>query len=596
MTVSRIRASSAALLLLSAALWPSLGGHAQEAGAEPSEAPAADVPPEPEAPTSLLPSGIAPAPAPAPTESSAPISGADMSPPPASDAAVLSAPTAPLALPEDLGGGGSLPGAYGMGASAWQASTGGFSTQLMLKIPATSALRYQHIALRRLLLTPAMAPTGADRAKFLNARAHLLLRMGEVEAAKILLNTLPQTAFTRQSYAVAAQAHMAAIDLPSACPLATRAIVFSPDAQWLLISGVCSALQGDEGGAALGLDIARQEGKVNRFDLMLAEQMVTALSGGGRGGEIAWPDKGKFTSYRVGGVFSSGQRFPRKALLGAPSVVQSWLARSGAVDADTRWALAWTATARGVMSAAEFSSLWAARGSVMDERARAYRPEGQYQRAFTAPKFKDRQLAFNQLLAMGKSEAGRAAMWSLLAAPAAAYPLRADQAGFAPQLVRAMIMGGRPRDAYRWWPLLEKSSGKDARQIWALLLAAHGGGALPVSQDYADAWSGEQSGDGKDRRVEMTFAVLQGLGYALKAPLGKNPSLEDDGVLFEKLADAAARKARGEVVLLAQLALGSSWSQVDPSVLYTVLRAYRTVGLDREARMIGAEAMVMSGA
>lgn len=600
MTVSPIRAKikrrALAIMVMGMVAWPSCVGQAQDIA--PADEPAPDVE---EAPTSLLPGNIAPAPAPAET---APTNGGnDMSPPPASDAAVLAVPSLPIVPPENLGGGGSLPGLHGMGEASWSRSTGGFATQLMLKIPAASASRYQHIALRRLLLTPAKPPAGADPVKFLNARAHLLLRMGEVEAAKIVLNTLPQTAFNRQSYAVAAQAHMAALDLPGACPLATRAIVFSPDAQWPLISGVCSALQGDEGGAALGLDIARQEGKVNRFDLMLAEQMVTALSGGGRGGEIAWPDNGKFTSYRVGGVYSSGQRFPRKALLTAPSVVQSWLARSGAIDSDTRWALAWTATARGVMSAAEFSSLWALRGGVMDERARAYRPEGVFQRAFAAPSLMVRRTAFAQLLSMGKSEAGLAAMWSLLAAPAAAYPpadpatvKTADQAAFAPMAVRAMIMGGRSADALKWWPVLANSKSAEASKIWALLLVANGNKALPISQARADAWADAQSGDAKTRRIEMTFAVLQGLGYRLKAPFGKNPSLQDDGVLFEKLADAVARKARGEVVLLSQLALGPNWSQCNASVLYTILRAYLAVGLDAEARMIGAEAMIMSGA
>jgi hypothetical protein len=589
MTVSPIKVTAFAGLTLGLALWPALVGHAQEAASPPAEEPAAEVE---SAPTSLLPSNIGPAPV--PVESAPSSSAGDVPPPPASDTAVLNVPTAPVVPPEDLGGGGSLPGLHGHGPATWSRSNGGFATQLMLKLPAVTASRYQHIALRRLLLTPTKPPVGADPVKFLNARAHLLLRMGEVEAAKILLNTLPQNAFNRQSYAIAGQAHMAALDLPGACPLATRAIVFSPDAQWPLISGVCSALQGDEGGAALGLDIARQEGKVNRFDLMLAEQMVTALSGGGRGGEIAWPDKGKFTSYRVGGVYSSGQRFPRKALLGAPSVVQSWLARSGAIDSDTRWALAWTATARGVMSAAEFSSLWAVRGSLMDERARAYRPEGLYQRAFAAPKLSERQKAFGQLLGFGKSEAGRTAMWSLLAAPAAAYPLRTDQAGFAPNAVRAMIMGGRQTEALRWWPVAANS--KVAPQIWALLLAAHGDKSLPVSQGLADQWVDMQSGDSEGQRIKITFAVFQGLGYPLKAPLGKNPSLEDDGALFEKLADAVARKARGEVVLLSQLALGPNWAGCDASLLYTILRAYHAVGLDAEARMLGAEAMIMSGA
>jgi hypothetical protein len=589
MTVSLTKAAAIAGLAMGLALWPAAVGHAQEAAPPPAQEPAAQAE---AAPTSLLPGSIAPTPA--PVEAAPSSSAADILPPPASDAAVLNVPAAPVVVPQDLGGGGSLPGRYGHGPAAWSRSNGGFATQLMLKMPAVTASRYQHIALRRLLLTPAKPPMGADPVKFLNARAHLLLRMGEVEAAKILLNTLPQNAFNRQSYAVAGQAHLAALDLPGACPLATRAIVFSPDAQWPLISGVCSALQGDEGGAALGLDIARQEGKVNSFDLMLAEQMVTALSGGGRGGEIAWPDKGKFTSYRVGGVYSSGQFFPRKALLSAPSVVQSWLARSGAIDSDTRWALAWTATARGVMSAAEFSSLWAMRGATMDERARAYRPEGVYQRAFTAPNLSARRTAFTQLLALGKSEAGRAAMWSLLAAPASAYPLRADQAGFAPMALRAMIMGGRQADALRWWPVAANS--KTAPQIWALLLAAHGDKSLPVSQGLADQWVDMQGGNSKDQRIKIAFAVLQGLGYPLKAPLGKNPSLVDDGVLFEKLADAVARKARGEVVLLSQLALGPNWAGLDASVLYTILRAYRAVGLDSEARMIGAEAMIMSGA
>ncbi len=579
-----------ALAVAGVAVWPVFLGRAQDASPAPIEVPA----PEAEAaPTSLLPGNIAPA---ATETAPATIGADDMSPPPASDAAVLAVPPTPIAPPEDLGSGGSLPGRFGMGEASWSRSTGGFATQLILKIPAASASRYQHIALRRLLLTPAKPPAGADPVKFLNARAHLLLRMGEVEAAKILLNTLPQTAYNRQSYAVAGQAHMAALDLPGACPLAARAIVFSPDAQWPLMSGVCSALQGDEGGAALGLDIARQEGKVNRFDLMLAEQMVTALSGGGRGGEIAWPVNGKFTSYRVGGVYSSGQRFPRKALLSAPLVVQSWLARSGAVDSDTRWALAWSATARGVMSAAEFSSLWALRGGVMDERARAYRPEGVFQRAYEAKSLSTRRTAFAQLLAFGKSEAGRAAMWSLLAAPAAAYPVAANQATFAPIAVRAMIMGGRSADALKWWPTLASSNSAEAAKIWALLLVANGNKTLPASQNKADSWADAQSGDDKTRRIEMTFAVLQGLGYQLKAPFGKNPGLEDGGVLFEKLADAVARKARGEVVLLSHLALGPNWSQCDASVLYTILRAYRAVGLDADARMIGAEAMIMSGA
>ena len=568
---------------------PAVRAQAQPDAAAP-ESPVAAAP-GPEAPPTALMPGAVPAPA------------TDSAPAPA-DSALVTQPSldaTPAAERIDTifssgsGGGGPLDGAVGLGEGLWKASRGEVATRLMRAMPAQSASRYAHILLRRALLTRAEPPAGAAAAGFVSARAHLLLRMGEAESARMVMGMFPQSAYTRQSYAVAVQAHLAALDLPGACPLARKAIVFSQDVQWPLLSGVCSALDGDEGGAALGLDIARQEGEVNDFDLGLAEQMVTALSGGGRGGEIDWPANGRFTTYRVAGVYSSGQRFPAGALLRASPAVQGWLARNAAVDSDSRWPLAWAATADGVMSGSEFASLWALRGARMDPRTRAYRPEGLYERCATLPKLADRQAACRSLLAKGSSEKGRAALLALLATPAVHWPLRADQAGFAPTLVRGLVMGGNPAAARRWWPLMAKASPKDRSAVWGLLAVALGGPGLEITPDRVDDWVDAQSGEGKRRRIAIGRAAFMALGAGISAPFGSGLGSAPDTVVYQRLADAARRGARGEVVMFSHLALSGGWGSIEPSGLLAVLRALRSVGLVAEARMIAAEAIIMHG-
>ncbi len=579
----------------------SLAAYAQDSQADTPETSAAP------APESILPGAVrSPS---VPATPAAPITDAVTNPSVtiehSGEAAVLPLGAEPAAAPimADVGSGGPLPVGFGTGTDSWAGSRGALATELMRHLEAPLASRYGHIALRRLLMTKASLPAGADPLKFVAARAHLLLRMGEAEAAKMVIETVPVSVYDRGLFTVAAQVHLAAIDLAATCPLAQRAIVFSPDSQWPLLSAICSALQGDDSGAALGLDIAQQGGKVNKYDLSIAQQAVTAVAGGGRAGLAPWPVGGLFTSYRVGATYASGQSFPDQALISAPIAVQSWLARSAFVDAETRYKLGWTAAALGTMSAEEFISGWAARGAGLDPRVLAYRPEGLLQKAATATTTGARYNAMRQLWAMGKNERSRMAMWLITSDAAARFPLLPSQTAIAPDLLRSMLMGGRLKDARRWAPIVLASEGDALNKAWPLLYFTDSQVIRPIPK-LIEAWLDAQSGTGQNsdiinRRKQMLIASLEGLAPALLTGASISRSSRPDdvsaGSLFIKLADAARRHAKGEVLLLGSLAMGHNWSDVSPGVLKAVLSAYHAVGLDSDARLIAAEAIIMAG-
>ncbi len=571
---------------------------------QPADAPETSVAPAPE---SILPGAVRPPSIPAADESTIPEqtsgsaaskttleskTGAGVAVPP------LLADLPPAPLTADIGSGGPLPAGFGTGADSWTGSRGSLATELMRHLDTPLASRYGHIALRRLLMTKASPPAGADPLKFVAARAHLLLRMGEAEAAKMVIETVPVSVYDRGLFTVAAQAHLAAIDLAATCPLAQRAIVFSPDAQWPLLSAICSALQGDDSGAALGLDIAQQGGKVNKYDLSIAQQAVTAVAGGGRAGLAPWPVGGLFTSYRVGATYASGQSFPDSALVHAPLAVQSWLARSAFVDVETRYKLSWTAAALGTMSADEFISGWAARGAGLEPRVLAYRPEGLLQKAASAPTTGARYAAMRQLWALGRNERSRLAMWLITSDAAARFPLLASQSAVAPDLLRSMLMGGRLKEAKRWAPFLLANGGDALNKAWPLLYFADPA-ALHPTPKLIEAWLSGQNGDSATRRKQILVASLDGLAPALLADTSISRSSKPDdvssGSLFIKLADAARRHAKGEVMLLGSLAMGHSWADVSTGALKAVLSAYHAVGLDSDARLIAAEAIIMAG-
>src|SRR5215213_6548198 len=136
----------------------------------------------------------------------------------------LPAPPPPVELPEharrDPWVVGRLdPAGIGLGANPWGAASGAFLSSLMRRTEAPIASRWAHIALRNALLAKVRAPRNVNPVDWTAERAWLLLRMGEADAARMLVSGVDVDQFTPKMFQVAVQSALANADPPGLCPL-----------------------------------------------------------------------------------------------------------------------------------------------------------------------------------------------------------------------------------------------------------------------------------------------------------------------------------------------------------------------------------------
>src|SRR5206468_4286260 len=92
---------------------------------------------------------------------------------------------------------GSLdPVRQGLGDEPWGTASGTFLSVLLRRMETPIASRWAHIALRDALLSKARAPSGANPVDWVGERAWLLLRMGEADAARMLVAGVDTDRFT----------------------------------------------------------------------------------------------------------------------------------------------------------------------------------------------------------------------------------------------------------------------------------------------------------------------------------------------------------------------------------------------------------------
>ena len=112
------------------------------------------------------------------------------------------------------------PANAGLSGDAWGGASGAFLSTLMRRMHTPLASRWAHIALR-----DALARQGCARRPNVNPidwvaeRAWLLLRMGEADAARMLVAGVDADRFTPKMVQVAVQSALANADPPALCPL-----------------------------------------------------------------------------------------------------------------------------------------------------------------------------------------------------------------------------------------------------------------------------------------------------------------------------------------------------------------------------------------
>jgi hypothetical protein len=451
--------------------------------------------------------------------------------------------------------------------------------------------RWGHILLRRALVSRLDAPRGMSPQEFLALRVGLLVRMGEADAARAILQDIDAGNYTPDLDGVLLDVYADAADFTGICPvLATQGPV-RDDAQWNVAKSICTAFRGNGAAAIAKLDRYRVRGTMPRIDLLLAQKYAGAAGRSRRATTIEWDGVDDMTPWRFGLANAVGVTPPEALMDDAPPRFSSVAAVAPMIGLTRRAAAADRAGAAGVLSSAAMVDLY---GQLFSE------PDVTGEWSDRAEKLRDAYVLENpaaRLSAMrslwdGAKTAPQDYSRKVLTAYAAArVPASAALADSAGPLIASMLSAGLDANAMRWANLV--NAGSDG---WALLvLAAPSRSSQVASGDidkFVDADQSESS-----RRSAFLVAGLAGLQRIDNDTAGRYSADLHMGLGSEtrwtRTIEAAVRS--GDVTTVTYLAglgmQGTTWSQMTPRYLFHIVSALRAVGFEPEARMIAAEAV-----
>jgi len=329
-------------------------------------------------PESLLPPGFGEPPPPAPK---APPSDSPATPSPASPAPALPSPAAPPpadplriedAAAEDLEAlalqalpppieipegsrrptnpvGVLRPGNWGLGLDAFGTANGRFLAGLMGRLNAPLPSRWTSILLRRALLSEAAAPPQVNEVDWVAERAWLLLRMGEADSARMLVQAVDVDRFTPRMFSVAVQTALATADPAALCPLVGPGRNVSDQPVWPLADAMCASLEGDAARASTLIEQARRR-TGGGIDTLLAQKVIGAGTNTRGAVTIEWEGVDELSSWRFGLASATGLEIPGPLLNRAGSAVWAWQARAPMIPLEQRIAAAERAATLGVFS------------------------------------------------------------------------------------------------------------------------------------------------------------------------------------------------------------------------------------------------------
>jgi hypothetical protein len=568
-------------------------------------APAIGQPADGPAPRSLLPKGFGPPPE--PVAPPAPLPGVvpdpvdedetaealeDNGPPPL---AGVDLPTGPGVLRDALAArevavGVLGPTQGGWGEAAFSGADGRFLAALARRVQTPIASRWVAIALRRAFLSKAEGPVRLSQGDWVATRAHLLTRLGDIDAAKLLVDRLPVDAYSPATYRVAGQVAMAAADLGALCPIARTGRELSRDPLWELALGMCAALEGDDISAAAIFDrLQQQRGLVSPFDVRLGERVVTMAGGGGRVSGVDWTEAPALTPYRYGVALASGMGVPADRLEGLGSPRFGWLVRQPALPPEVRLAALPVAAVQGNLSSRELVSGVA----LLDADEGADSLATRLRTAFAGAGTSARVAAMQAIWAMPQPglDAASARYAGLIATAPAVLRLPVDKAAAdaSADLIASLLAAGEIQAARRWWPVAQGASGAVRARAWALLAVT---GGMTVTPETFQDWRKASGADA--RAAARLLAALDGLGMMREGDwAGPREALASNAESGWARAIAAAGDKRhsGAVIMLAATGLQGAMADVPAQHVQAITRALVASGRMVEARLFAAEVL-----
>lgn len=476
---------------------------------------------------------------------------------------------------------------WGLGYNAFGDAHGRLLTGLMGRLNAPLPSRWSSMLLRRALLSQVPAPRMVNEVDWVAERAWLLLRMGEADSARALVQAVDVDRFTPRMFTVAVQTALATADPAGLCPLVAPGREVNDQPFWPMAEAMCAALSGDASRASQLIDRSRSRLGGGSIDLLLAEKVVGAGTNTRRAVTIEWKDVDSLNTWRFGLASATGLKVPEELMQRTGGHVRAWEARAPMIPLDQRLASAQAAAALGVFSHANLVEIYGLVGDATDPSEMSGTVADRLRRAYVAGNDNDRISALRSLWDERELGTDRYARLILTATAARRVTPSEELADRTADIVASMLSAGLDRDAARWSAVVEGMSGGDGDRAWSLLAVGAPRPAVDLSASRIEDFAEREEG----HHGRMLVAALAGLGrFDDPASLGVNPAPRSR---WSQLIDLAARRRQpGTVALLVGVGMQTGgWRGVPPEHLYHALKALRTVGYEYEARMIAAEAM-----
>ena len=451
--------------------------------------------------------------------------------------------------------------------------------------------RWGHILLRRVLASRLDTPGSMGAADFAALRAALLVRMGEGEAARALVQDIDAANYTPALTQAALDAYLATADLTGICPSVAVLGGVRKDADWQIARAICAAFSGEGSGAMAQLDRASSQKLMPKIDILLAQKYAGAAGKARRAVTIEWDGVTGMNPWRYALTIATGLTPPPALMRGAAPRYDYTAATAPMLGLGARAAGADRAAGAGILSSAAmvdlYGQIYADSGVTGEWSDRA----GQLREAYVADDTAGRLAAMKALWDGAAGPQQRYSRQVLTAYAAARMPADSSMSADAPALIASMLSAGLDRNALRWASMADVGS-----QAWALLALAAPSRNTPVESGALESFYDNDDSE-ESRKTGFLLAGLAGLGRVSPDAVGSLAGkLEIDLARqsnWTRLIDRSADANNAALVaLLAGLGMqGNSWDKMTPLYLFHIVRSLHNVGLDAEARMIAAEAV-----
>lgn len=488
------------------------------------------------------------------------------------------------------------PSDVGLTANPWGGASGRFLSNLLRRSTGKSSLRWMHIALRNALAAETRAPVGVNPVDWTAERAWLLLRMGEADAARLLVSGVDVDRFTPKMFQVGVQSALASSDPAALCPLEQGISRVEPGV-YPLVQAMCAALAGEPESAASQIDAARRRGRIGGIDLVLAQKVVGAAADSGRAVTVEWEPVERLNAWRFGLATATGMVPPDRLLNDASVQLRSWQASSPMISPASRLEAGKIATGLGVFSSQALVDLYALIYDSTDPDDLVDSDAWLLRQAFVGRDLDAKLSAMRRMWDRASDPLERKASNAALARAAARIQPSADLQSDAPRLIASMLAAGYDREAARWLPVIDDMDDEYADVSWAMLaLAAPSTVAVDVSNGRIVGFINRDESEGK-KRSALLVGALTGLGRIDVVTAGRlngrfGLRLERQTRWTEMIDGAAARGQGGTVAVLTGLGFETGRAtQIPATHMFHAVAALKRTGQEFVARMIAAEAL-----